>query len=213
MKELALALDGRLDDHHRFILQLQLKTIEGLDATLQLIDARIDELMAPYDEVRRRLTQIPGVDKVVASVIIAELGVDMSVFLSAHHLASWAGVCPGNNESAGKRRGGAAPKGNVHLRSMLVQAAVAGSRKKGTYLRDKFHRLKARRGGKRAALAVAHKILVSAYHIIGKRMDYRELGESYLDTQSKRRVVRGLVRRVERLGYRVTLEKVDVQTA
>ena len=206
-QELALALEGHVEEHHRFLLAMQLETLDALESKLERLDSRIDELLSPYADVRRLLTQIPGVDRIIAAVIIAELGVDMSVFLSAFHLASWAGVCPGNNESAGKRRGGAAPKGNAHLRAMLVQAAMAGARKKGTYLRDKYHRLKARRGAKRAALAVAHKILISAYHIIDKRIGYAELGESYLDQNSKHRVLRGLVRRVERMGYRVTVEK------
>lgn len=205
--ELALALEGHVEEHHRFLLAMQLETLDAFESKLERLDTRIDELLSPYADVRRLLMQIPGVDQLVAAVIIAELGVDMSVFVSALHLASWAGVCPGNNESAGKRRGAAAAKGNAHLRAMLVQAAMAAARKKGTYLRDKYHRLKARRGAKRAALAVAHKILISAYHIIDKRIDYAELGESYLDRNSKHRVLRGLVRRVERMGYRVTVEE------
>ena len=112
--------------------------------------------------------QIPGVDWVVAAVMIAEIGVDMSVFFSVHHLAAWAGVCPGNHESAGKQKSGRARKGNVHLRTILVGAAISASRTKGSYLKDKFYRLKARRGALRAALAIAHKILVAAYHMLAK---------------------------------------------
>ena len=150
--------------------------------------------------------QIPGVDWVVAAVLIAEIGVDMSVFLSVYHLAAWAGVCPGNHESAGKQKSGRARKGNVHLRTMLVGAATSAARTKGAYLKDKFHRLKARRGAMRAALAIAHKILVAAYHMLAKGLPYRELGEAYLDQIAQTRTIANLKRRIERLGYNVTLE-------
>ena len=150
--------------------------------------------------------QIPGVDWVVAAVLIAEIGVDMSVFLSVYHLAAWAGVCPGNHESAGKHKSGRARKGNIHLRAILVGAAISAARTKGSYLKDKFHRLKARRGALRAALAIAHKILVSAYHMLAKNLPYRDLGEAYLDQIGRTRTVANLKRRLERLGYHVTLE-------
>jgi hypothetical protein len=133
------------------------------------------------------------------------MGTDMRVFPSAKHAAAWAGVCPGNNESAGKQKGTSVRKGNVHLRTALVEAAVAASRKKGSYLRDKFHRLRARRGPKRAAMAIGHKILIAAYHILATGGQYRDLGDTYLDGLEKRRVTRGLVRRLERLGYEVTI--------
>jgi transposase len=207
-KELALALKGRIEEHHRFLLRMELEMLDTLELQLARLDERIEEVVSPYREARDRLKQIPGVDTVVANAILGEIGADMSAFPNAQHLASWAGVCPGNNESAGKRRGTKARKGNAHLRAMLVQAAMAGARKKGTYVRDKYHRLKARRGAKRAALAVAHKILVAAYHMLNRQVGYAELGEAYLDHQSKRRVIRGLVRRVERLGYRVTVEEI-----
>ena len=141
----------------------------------------------------------------MAAVIVAELGTDRTVFRSAQHAAAWAGVCPGNNESAGTVMRAGARKGNVHLRTTLVEAAVAASHAKGTYLRDKFYRLRARRGTKRAALAIAHKILIAAYHLLSTRTPYRDLGASYLDGLEKRRTTRNLVRRLERLGYEVTL--------
>ena len=139
-------------------------------------------------------------------MLIAEIGIDMSVFLSGYHLAAWAGVCPGNHESAGKQKSGRARKGNVHLRTMLVGAAISASRTKGSYLKDKFHRLKARRGAMRAALAIAHKILVAAYHMLAKGTGYRDLGEAYLDQISQTRTVANLKRRIERLGYQVSLQ-------
>jgi transposase len=141
----------------------------------------------------------------LASVIIAELGVDMSTFQSVSQLASWAGVCPGNNESAGKRKSSRVPKGNVYLKTALVEAANAAARAKGTYLRDKFYRLKARRGYKRAAVAIAHKILVSIYHMLSQNVSYNDLGDLYLDKLNTHLVTRNLVRRLERLGYTVTL--------
>jgi hypothetical protein len=137
---------------------------------------------------------------------VAELGTDMRVVPSAKHVAAWAGVCPGNNESAGKHRGASARKGNVHLRTALVEAAVAASRKKGSDLKDKFHRLRARRGTKRAAMAIGHKILIAAYHMLSTGIPYTDLGETYLDRVEKRRVSRNLVRRLERLGYEVTIQ-------
>ncbi len=161
----------------------------------------------PYRMPHALLMQIPGVDWLVAAVLIAEIGVDMSVFLSVYHLSAWAGVCPGSHESAGRQKSGRARKGNVHLRTILVGAAISAARTKGSYLKDKFHRLKARRGAMRAALAIAHKILVSAYHMLAKGLPYRDLGEAYLDQITQTRTVANLKRRLERLGYHVTLER------
>ena len=121
-------------------------------------------------------------------------------------LVSWAGVCPGNNESAGKRKSSRITKGNVYLKTALVEAANAAARAKGTYLRDKFYRLKARRGYKRAAVAVAHKILVAVYHILSQNVSYNELGDLYLDKLNKHHLTRNLVHRLERLGFQVTLQ-------
>lgn len=205
---LAAALDGCIDEHHRFLLGMQLGRMEQVEATLERLDARIDEKLGPYADQHRRLMQIPGVDRIGAAVIIAELGVDMTVFPTVRHAAAWAGVCPGNNESAGKRKGQPGRKGNVHLTTALVQAARGAARKKGSYLKEKYWRLKARRGPLRAALAVAHKILIAAYHMLLNTADHRELGPQHLDAGSKRNTKKALVRQLERLGYRVTLEEV-----
>ena len=150
--DLVLALEGRVEEHHRFLLDLQLRRLEAAEEEIAALDARIDEKLEPYRAPHALLMQIPGVDRLVAAVLIAEIGIDMSVFLSVYHLASWAGVCPGNHESAGKQKSGRARNGNVHLRTMLVGAAISASRAKGSYLKDKFYRLKARRGSMRAAL-------------------------------------------------------------
>ena len=204
--DLILALDGRLEEHHRFLLTLQLRRLEAAEQDIAALDERLAVKLQPYGERHALLMQIPGVDWLVAAVLIAEIGTDMSVFNSASHLAAWAGVCPGSHESAGKQKSGRARKGNLHLRTMLVGAAISASRTKGSYLKDKFHRLKARRGGLRAALAIAHKILVSAYHMLAKGLAYRVLGDAYLDQIGQTRTVANLKRRLERLGYKVTLE-------
>lgn len=208
MDALCAALEGRVEDHHRFLLAMQLDRLDQVEAAISKLDTRIDEKLIPYQQHRSRLMQIPGVDRIGAAVIIAELGVDMSVFPTVRHAAAWAGVCPGNNESAGKRKGQPGRKGNVHLTTALVQAAVCASRKKGSYLKEKYWRLKARRGPKRAALAIAHKILVAAFHMLRDQLDYEDLGAMYLDRISVTVVKSSLVKRLERLGYRVNLEPI-----
>src|SRR3954470_9881343 len=204
--ELIEALTGGIEEHHRFLLAMQLGRIAAIEADITALDARIGERLLPYSAEMALLMTIPGVNWLVAAVIIAEIGTDMSVFLSVHHLAAWAGVCPGSYESAGKQKSGRARKGNVHLRTILVGAAVSAARTKGSYLRDKFHRLKARRGALRAALAIAHKIVVAAYHMLARGVVYRDLGDAYLDQIGERRIVANLKRRLERLGYHVALE-------
>jgi transposase len=151
------------------------------------------------------LDEIPGVDWTLAAVLIAELGVDMRVFHNVSQMASWAGVCLGNNESAGKRKSSRIPKGNVYLKTALVEAAHFAAQAKGTYLRDKFYRLQARRGYKQAAVAIAHKILLAIYHMLSQQVSYNHLGDLYLDKLNKHHLTRNLVHRLERLGYTVTI--------
>jgi transposase len=205
--QLEPALEGRMEQHHRDILKLQLRRMQALDQDLAELEAKIQEKLKPYRPQLELLTEIPGVDWTLAAVIIAELGVDMKVFKTASQLASWAGVCPGNNESAGRRKSGRVTQGNVHLKTALVEAAQASTRAKGTYLRDKFYRLKARRGAKRAVVAIAHKILVAVYHMLSDQVSYNDLGDLYLDKLNKQHLTRNLVRRLERIGWRVTLEQ------
>src|SRR5215472_16498195 len=183
--ELELALEGRIEEHHRFLLKLQLDRLESVEKPIEVLQQPIQQKLQPYTAKLALLDEIPGVDCILAAVIIAELGVDMSVFESVSQLASWAGVCSGNNESAGKRKSSRIPK--------------------GTYLRDKFYRLKARRGYKRAAVAIAHKILVAIYHMLSQQVSYNDLGDLYLDNINKKHLTRNLVHRLERLGYAVTL--------
>ena len=203
--QLELALEGRLQEHHRFLLRLQQNRLDAIEADVAVLEQRIQQTLQPYASQLALLQEIPGVDLTLATVIIAELGVDMTVFQSVSQMASWAGVCPGNNESAGKRKSSRIPRGNVYLKTALVEAANAAARAKGTYLRDKFYRLKARRGYKRAAVAIAHKILVSIYHMLSQNVSYNDLGDLYLDRLNAHHLTRNLVHRLERLGFNVTL--------
>jgi transposase len=204
--DLALALEGRLSAHHRFLLRLQIRRLDLLGADIATVEDSIHRALAPYQREHTLLQQIPGVDWVIAAVIVAEMGTDMAVFRSVKHLAAWAGVCPGNNESGGRRRRAPVRKGNPHLQTALVEAASAAARKKQSYLSDKFFRLKARRGYKRAAMAIAHKILVAVYHMLRDHTDYKDLGDKYLDVLNRRHTTNNLVRRLERLGYQVDIK-------
>jgi transposase len=203
---LGKALEGRVAEHHRFVLRMQLDRLKELAENLAKLDAYVAQKMEPYQSQERALQEIPGVGKYTARAVIAEIGVDMSVFKNEHRLAAWAGVCPGNHESAGKRLSGRARKGNEHLRTAIVEASMSAVRKKDSYLRSKYYRLKARLGVKRAAVAVAHKILVAAFHILADGTVYEDLGAGYLDALSKTRTSKHLVRRLEKLGFRVALE-------
>jgi transposase len=206
LAELQLALEGSVGDHHRFLLAMQLRRLKCVEEELKLLDQRIDEKLEPYRAQHTLLMTIPGVSWYVAAVLIAEIGIDMTAFATAYHLAAWAGVCPGNNESAGKHKPAKARRGNVHLKTALVNAAIAAAKTKGSYLKDKYFRLKSRRGGLRAAVAIAHKILVAAYHLLSRQVPYQELGDAYLDKIDKTRTTNNLVRRLERLGYIVELK-------
>lgn len=201
--ELVLALEGRMEPHHRFVLDMQLRRVEDIEANIERLDAKIDEVIAPHRAVFDRLLTIPGVDWAVAVTIIAELGVDMSVFPSSAHAAAWAGVCPGNNESAGKRSKGTKRRGNVHLSTALIQAGMAASKTKNTYLKARFWKIAGRAGKKRAAVAVAHSILIAVYEMLRAGEDYADLGSDYLDRFLKRQAEQHLVRRLEALGYEV----------
>ena len=203
--QLALALEGKMEPHHRFLLKLQLDRLQAVEQDLRVLEQHLEEKLQPYAAQLALLQEIPGVERTLAAVIIAELGIEMSVFESVSQLASWAGVCPGNHESAGKRKSSRIPQGNVYLKTALVEAANAAAKAKGTYLRDKFYRLKARRGYKRAVVAIAHKILVAIYHMFSHQVPYNDLGDLYLDKLHSQHLTRNLVHRLERMGYTVTL--------
>lgn len=204
--ELALALNGRYSDHFRWLLGRCLQELEWLDGQVAELDWRISQYMEPHADIVRRLCAIPGVDRTTAWVLIAELGLDMSQFPDAQHAASWAGLCPGNTESAGKRFSGRTRKGDRYLRRILVQNAWAVARKKECFLTAVFYRTAQRRGMKKAAVAVAHRILIIAYHIIRDGGEYREYGGDYFDRQHPQRTAERLTRRLERIGYEVVLK-------
>ena len=200
---LVLALRGKVEAHHRFMIEMQLGRVEDIEANIAVIDGQIDEAVKPHRTVFERLTTIPGVDRVAAVTIIAELGVDMDVFPTVAHAAAWAGVCPGNNESAGKRMGQQKRRGNVHLASALVQSAFAASRTKNTYLKARFWKIAGRAGKKRAAVAVAHSILKAVYEMLKASVSYKDLGGDYLDRFLNRRAEQRLVNRLRSMGYEV----------
>jgi transposase len=204
--ELEQALAGRVDAHHRFMLTEHLAHIDFLETAIARVSAEIADRLRPVTETVERLDTIPGIGQYLAEALIAEIGTDMSRFPTAAHLASWAGMCPGNHESAGKRRSGRTRKGSPWLRTLLVQAAHAGARKKDTYLGAQYRRLAARRGKSRAAVAVGHTILVIAYHLLRDGTDYQDLGPRYFDERDRRAVERRLVHRLESLGYTVSLQ-------
>jgi transposase len=207
LPQLEQALTGQVDTHQRFLIRQHLVQIEGLETAVADVSAEIAARLRPVDDVLTRLDTIPGIGRWVAEALVAELGTDMSRFPSSQHLASWAGMCPGNNSSAGKRYSGKTRKGSPWLRVLLIQAAHAAGRTQGTYLASQYRRLAARRGSKRAAVAVGHTILVMVYHLLRDGTEYEDLGASYFDERDRVAVERRLVRRLEQLGYRVSLEQ------
>jgi transposase len=203
--ELERALQGQMTSAQRFVLTELLNQVEGLDESIVRFDRQIEAACVPFEHAVAHLDTIPGVARTTAEVIVAEIGTDMSRFPTPGHLAAWAGVCPGNNESAGKRLSGRVRQGNLALRSALVQAAWAASHSRDTYLAAQYHRLAGRRGKKRALLAVAHSIAVIAYCLIARDQDYTELGGNYFDQRRPQSTVRHLTTRLKQLGYDVTL--------
>jgi transposase len=206
--QLQLALEGTFGDHHRFMLRQLLTHLEHLEQQVAEFSARIEELLAPFldPELNKKLQEIPGVDRATIENVVAEIGLDMNQFPTADHLASWAGMCPGNEESAGKRKRSRTTHGNRWLRRALAEAAWAASHTHDTYLNAQYQRLAGRRGKKRALIAVAHSLLVILYHVIKHRVDYRDLGPDYFDHLNPERTKRYLVRRLEQMGYEVQLE-------
>jgi transposase len=202
--QLLEALSGRVGQHQRFMLQQQLTHLADLDSRIHDIEAEIERRQAPFAEARELLTTIPGVGKRVATIILSEVGPDVSRFPSADHLASWAGLSPGMAESGGRNKSGRVPKGNVALKTALVEAAHASART-DTFIGASFRRLTARLGRQKAAVAVAHSILVIAYHLLNDRQPYADLGPAHFDRPRREHVARRLSRRLEQLGYTVTI--------
>ncbi len=207
--ELVLALQGELKPHHRFMLTEQLGHIDYLDEAIERLGQEIEEQLRPFEEALVNLDSIPGVNQRIAEIILAEVGGDMDQFKDAAHLASWAGLCPGNKQSAGKRLSGKTRKGNAALRRALTEAGHAAGKTKNTYLGTKYRRIASRRGAKVAVLALAHNILVIVYYVLKRGEAYKELGVSYYSEteQAKKGQEKRFVKQLEKLGYQVSLKK------
>jgi transposase len=199
------ALRGRVTRHHRFLLKLHLDQVAAIEQAISTVEVELGSLLEPFRGKVERLITMPGVSGVVAQVTISEIGLDMGRFPTVGHLISWAGFCPRNDESAGKRRSSRVRKGAPWLKTTLVQAAWAAVRMKGTYLRAQFLRIKSRRGPKKAILAVAASMLTAIYYMLRDDVDYRELGDNYFDRLDKKKAITRLTRRLEQLGYAVEL--------
>jgi transposase len=205
-KQLQQALDGKFTEHHRFQVRLLLKVVKEYEEKMFQLDCRIGQYLEPYEETVRRLDAIPGVDRLGATIILAEVGPDMRHWEDARKLASWSCLCPGNCESAGKRLSGRTRKGNRWLRRAFCQMAWAATRKKGSYFKTQYRRLAGRRGKQRALLAVAHTLLTVVYHLLrDQQLEYRELGENYFDQRDAEQTKNHLMKRLQKLGYEVTL--------
>ena len=207
-EEFELALEGRYSDHLRWLLGQLLEELDHLDRRVALVDLRIGQLTRPHTDLLARLCTLPGVDIITAHIILAEIGTDMSQFPDARHLASWAGLCPGNSESAGKRFSGRTRKGDRYLRRVLIQNAWAVAHMKDCALTALFRRIAANAGMKKAAVAVAHRILMLAYYIIRDGGVYREAGGDVYDRRNPERTAKRLARRLQRIGFEVTLKPV-----
>ena len=201
--ELVAALHGRVTPHHRFMLTLHLTQIEALEAAVREVEARRGDALAPFRAALDRLITMPGVSETVARVIVAEIGFDMTRFPSAGHLVSWAGLCPRLHESAGKRLSNRTRSSNPWLTTTLVQAAWAAARKKDSYCRAQFLRIKSRRGPKKAVLAVAASMLTAAYYMLKHGVDYRDLGADHFDRRDKAKLAKRLIARLHDLGLTV----------
>jgi len=208
LPELRQALAGRFGSHHRFMVSRLLADIDYLEEASTELSKRIEELLAPFAATVERLITIPGVQRRTAEVVVAEIGADMSRFPSAAHLSSWAGMCPGNHESAGKRRSGKTRRGNRWLRTALVEAGSAAGRTKHTALGARYRRLRAHVGHQRAVLAVGRNVLEIAYHLMAEATTYRELGTDYFDRYRAERLKRRSLDQLRRLGYQVTLTQI-----
>jgi len=207
------ALEGRFRPHHRFMLGEILVHLDYLDESIERLSKEIENHIAPFFQEIALLDTIPGVDRKIAEAIVAEIGVEMNRFPSDRHLASWAGLCPGNNESAGKRKNGKTRKGDRWLKRNLIEASLAISRTKDTYLSALYHRVARRRGAKKAAVAVAHAIIRIAYHVISQKTPYREFGADYFDRLNETYIKHSFIKRLESLGYEVILKPLATSAA
>jgi transposase len=204
-EKLRAALHGRVTDHHRFLLRLHLKQIDGLSALIGELDQEVDSHLAPFRSAVEQLITMPGIKALAASTILAEIGVDMGRFPSAGHLLSWARLCPRNDESAGKRRSSRLKKGANWIKTTMIQCAWAAVRTKGCYFQAQFHRLKRRHGPKKAICAVAAAMLTTVYHMLKDGTVYQDLGADHFDRRSKQTKTNRLVKQLVNLGYHVQI--------
>jgi transposase len=205
--DLKKALEGHLTEHHRFLLRLLWKQLTQQEALIAELEAQIEEVTDPFADEIERLDAVPGIDRRVAEVVLAEVGADMSPFPTHRHVAAWAGMSPGNEESAGKRQKRRITPGNRWLKRTLVQAAWAASHTKNSYLASQYRRLVGRRGKKRALIAVGHSILVILYYLLKDGTQYADMGADFFDRLEPQRLIRYYVKRLERLGHKVTLQQ------
>jgi transposase len=202
------ALVGHFRAHHAFLATQILAHLDHLEATIAALSDRIAAALRPLANAIQRLDTIPGIKERTAEVLIAEIGVDMTRFPSDRHLASWVGICPGNHESAGKRKTGKTRKGNVWLRAALIEATLGATRTKNSAVAARYRRIMRHCGHKKAIVAVAHNLLGTAYHVLARQSTYQELGPDYYDRRHTERVTRGPSKALEEQGYRVTVERV-----
>ncbi|MGH8475964.1 MAG: IS110 family transposase [Methylococcales bacterium] len=207
-EQLVEALTGAVKPHHRFLIAELLSQIEYSEEAIGRISLEVEERLRPFEEDVKLLDSIPGIGRRIAEVLLAEIGWDMSRFASERNLASWAGMCPGNNESAGKRRNGKTRKGSRWLRHALIEAAHGAARTKNKYLKAHYHRVAAHRGKKKALVAVGHSILIISYHLLTRRQEYSDLGANYFDERDQSSVRLRCVKRLEKLGFKVDLQPV-----
>lgn len=205
--ELRAALEGRLNDHYRFLMRQHWELLEALEKQIGELEREIEQRLPPFAWAVRLLRTVPGIRQIAAATILAEIGADMSCFETARHLTSWAGVCPGQNESAGKSRSGHNPRGNRFIKKILVQVAFAAAQTRKTYARALYQRIARRRKKKRAVLAVANSLLQAIWYMLTHREEYKELGPDYYNQQNKEQQTKILIKRLERLGYRVVLQQ------
>jgi len=214
LPELERALAGNFKPHHALIISHLLAHMDYLEQIIQALTEEVEQRLLPFAQKAELLTTIPGVGERTSHVIIAELGPDMARFSSDRHAASWAAICPGNNESAGKRRSGKTGKANPYLRTALIEAANAAAHTKNTYLRAQYEQVKRRRGHKKAIVAVAHSILIASYHILKDDVPYHDLGGDYFARRADpARITKRLIAQLERLGHTVTLQTSTAQEA
>ena len=204
--ELRAALDGGLNDHYRFLMRQHWELLEAWEKQVRQLEEGIERRLPPFAWAARLLQTAPGIGQIGAATILAEMGADMNCFATARHLASWAGVCPGNHESAGKRRSGHNRRGNRFIKKILVQVALSASQTKQAYAHALYQRVARRRGKKRAVVAVANSLLQALWYMLKHRQEYHELGVDHYERQNQERLTKIFVKGLQRLGHQVTLQ-------